>query len=101
MAAGPGRRRLSNWGTDHFSIASDSDDAVVASVSDRLEATYQAVVRFCDELRLPVHPPRQPLPVLLFNRHSDFERYARTTVAFVRLAMIRIMLRRLVANPSL
>ena len=30
----------------------------------------------------------------------DFERYARTTVAFVRLAMIRIMLRRLAANPS-
>jgi len=30
----------------------------------------------------------------------DFERYARTTVAFVRLAMIRIMLRRL-ANASL
>lgn len=31
---------------------------------------------------------------------SDFERYARTTVAFIRLAMIRIMLRRLTANPS-
>ena len=31
----------------------------------------------------------------------DFERYARTVVAFIRLAMIRIMLRRLVANPSL
>ena len=30
----------------------------------------------------------------------EFERYARTTVAFVRLAMIRIMLRRLAANPS-
>ncbi len=30
----------------------------------------------------------------------DFERYARTTVAFVRLSMIRIMLRRLAANPS-
>jgi transposase len=30
----------------------------------------------------------------------DFERYAHTTVAFVRLAMIRIMLRRLAANPS-
>jgi transposase len=28
----------------------------------------------------------------------DFERYAHTTVAFVRLAMIRIMLRRLAAN---
>lgn len=30
----------------------------------------------------------------------DFERYLRTTAAFVRLAMIRIMLRRLTANPS-
>jgi transposase len=30
---------------------------------------------------------------------KDFERYARTTVAFIRLAMIRIMLRR-VANAS-
>ena len=31
---------------------------------------------------------------------KDFERYARTTIAFVRLAMIRIMLRRLAANAS-
>jgi len=30
----------------------------------------------------------------------DFERYARTVAAFIRLDMIRIMLRRLVANPS-
>jgi transposase len=30
----------------------------------------------------------------------DFERYAATVVAFVRLAMIRIMLRRLAANAS-
>src|SRR6266550_165704 len=30
----------------------------------------------------------------------DFERYARTVAAFIRLAMIRIMLKRLVANPS-
>jgi transposase len=30
----------------------------------------------------------------------DFKRYARTVTAFIRLAMIRIMLRRLVANPS-
>jgi hypothetical protein len=27
--------------------------------------------------------------------HHDFERYARTVAAFIRLAMIRIMLRRL------
>ena len=31
----------------------------------------------------------------------DFERYATTVAAFVRLAMIRIMLRRLAANASL
>ena len=30
----------------------------------------------------------------------DFERYTATVVAFVRLAMIRIMLRRLAANTS-
>ena len=30
----------------------------------------------------------------------DFERYATTVAAFVRLAMIRIMLRRLAANAS-
>src|SRR5271170_89901 len=30
----------------------------------------------------------------------DFERYTTTVVAFIRLAMIRIMLRRLAANPS-
>jgi putative transposase len=30
----------------------------------------------------------------------DFERYAMTVAAFVRLAMIRIMLRRLAANAS-
>ena len=30
----------------------------------------------------------------------DFERSAKTVVAFVRLAMIRIMLRRLAANTS-
>jgi transposase len=30
----------------------------------------------------------------------DFERYLRTTAAFVRLAMIRIMLRRLTASSS-
>ena len=30
----------------------------------------------------------------------DFERYAATVVAFIRIAMIRIMLRRLAANTS-
>lgn len=30
----------------------------------------------------------------------DFERHLRSVIAFIRLAMIRIMLRRLTANPS-
>ena len=30
----------------------------------------------------------------------DFERYARTVAAFIRLAMTRIVLKRLVASPS-
>ncbi len=30
----------------------------------------------------------------------DFERYARTTIAYIRLAMIRIMVRRLAASIS-
>ncbi len=62
--------------TEHFLIASDGDDPVVNPLADRLEAVYQAVVRFADALKLPTHPPSDPLPVLLFNRHSDFERYA-------------------------
>ena len=33
-------------------------------------------------------------------RARDFERYATTVAAFVRLAMIRIMLRRLAATAS-
>ena len=31
---------------------------------------------------------------------KDFERHARKAVAFIRLAMIRIMLRRLTASPT-
>ena len=66
---------------DHFLIASDGNEGVVNPLADRLEAAYQAVVRFCDDLKISIHPPPKPLPVLLFNRHSDFERYA-STVGF-------------------
>lgn len=64
--------------TDHFLIASDGNEGVVNPLADRLEATYQVVVRYCDDMKLAVRPPLQPLPVLLFNRHSDFRRYANT-----------------------
>jgi transposase len=35
-----------------------------------------------------------------FRGTRFFERYARTVAAFIRHAMIRIMLKRLVASPS-
>lgn len=73
-----GGERSSIRRTDHFLIASDCGEGIVTPLADRLEATYQAVVRFADYMKLPVHPPLDPLPVLLFNRHSDFERYAGT-----------------------
>lgn len=71
-----GGERFSIRRTDHFLIASDGDEGLVKPLADRLEATYRAVVRFAEDLKLPIHPPPDPLPVLLFNRHSDFERYA-------------------------
>ncbi|MEK7756056.1 MAG: DUF1570 domain-containing protein, partial [Planctomycetota bacterium] len=71
-----GGERFSIRRTDHFLIASDGDEGAVNPLADRLEAAYQAVVRFAEDMKLPIHPPSDPLPVLLFNRHSDFERYA-------------------------
>jgi hypothetical protein len=40
-----------------------------------------------------------PLPGSVVFEARDFERYARTVAAFIRLAMIRIMLKLLVASP--
>lgn len=64
------------------------------------------IVRRCDAHRFVVLPKRwiveRTLAWISRNRRlaRDFERYARTGAAFVRLAMIRIMLRRLAANAS-
>lgn len=59
------------------------------------------IVKRCDLHRFVVLPKRwvveRTLAWISRNRRlaRDFERYARTAAAFVRLAMIRIMLRRL------
>jgi transposase len=64
------------------------------------------IVRRCDAHRFVVLPKRwiveRTLAWISRNRRlaRDFERYTRTVAAFVRLAMIRIMLRRLAANAS-
>jgi transposase len=64
------------------------------------------IVKRSDVARFEVLPKRwiveRTFAWISRNRRlaRDFERYAATGVAFVRLAMIRIMLRRLAANPS-
>lgn len=64
------------------------------------------IVKRSDAHRFVVMPKRwiveRTLAWISRNRRlaRDFERYASTVVAFIRLAMIRIMLRRLAANAS-
>ena len=77
-------------------------DAVVA----RTGAWVLEIVRRCDQHRFVVLPKRWIVERTLAwisrcrRLARDFERYARTAAAFVRLAMIRIKLRRLTrSNP--
>jgi len=64
------------------------------------------IVKRCDAHNFVVLPKRwiveRTIAWISRNRRlaRDFERYARTVAAFIRLAMIRIMLRRL-TRPSL
>jgi len=69
----------------------------------RLETANRQAIGYC---RFEVLPKRwiveRTFAWISRNRRlaRDFERYATTVAAFVRLAMIRIMLRRLAANHS-
>ncbi len=65
------------------------------------------IVRRCDRHRFVVLPKRwiveRTIGWISRNRRRlarDFERHCRIAAAFVRMAMIRIMLRRLAAKPS-
>jgi transposase len=64
------------------------------------------IVKRSDAHRFVVMPKRwiveRTLAWISRNRRlaRDFERYARTVAAFIRLAMIRIMLKRLATNAS-
>ncbi len=77
-------------------------EAVVA----RTGAWVLEIVRRCDRHRFVVLPKRwiveRTLGWISRNRRlaRDFERHVRIAAAFVRLAMIRIMLRRLAPKPS-
>ncbi len=64
------------------------------------------IVRRCDRHRFVVLPKRwiveRSLAWISQNRRlaRDYERRTRTAAAFVQLAMIRLMLRRIAAKPS-
>lgn len=64
------------------------------------------IVRRCDKHKFVVLPKRwiveRTIGWISRNRRlaRDFERHCRIAAAFVRMAMIRIMLRRLAAKPS-
>jgi transposase len=64
------------------------------------------IVRRCDRHKFVVLPKRwiveRTIGWISRNRRlaRDFERHCRIAAAFVRMAMIRIMLRRLAAKPS-
>jgi len=76
-------------------------EAVVA----RTGSWVLQIVRRCDRHRFVVLPKRWIVERTLAwisrcrRLARDYERHARKTAAFVRLAMIRLMLRRLTANP--
>jgi transposase len=68
--------------------------------------TIEIVERLSTAVRFEVLPKRWIVErtfawLTRFRRLArDFERYARTVAAFIHLAMIRIMLKRLVASSS-
>lgn len=78
----------------------------MAAAVARTGAWTLEIVRRCDQHRFVVLPKRwiveRTLAWISRNRRlaRDYERHARKAVAFVRLAMIRLMLRRLAAAAT-
>ena len=78
----------------------------MAAVVVRTGTWKMEIARRCDRHRFVVLPKRwiveRTIGWISRNRRlaRDFERHRRIAAAFVRMAMIRIMLRRLAAKPS-
>jgi transposase len=78
----------------------------MAAVVARTGSRALEIVRRCDRHRFAVLPKRRIVERTLawVSRRRrlarDFERHARKAAAFIRLAMIRLMLKRLAASPS-
>ncbi len=64
--------------TTHFVVAHDVASALSDDLTQRLERTYAAVYRFCEQSKIEAHRPPGRLEVLYFNDRSDFDRFAAT-----------------------
>ena len=89
------------WADDGY--ADVVETGLVDYACDELDLHLE-IVRRCDRNRFVVLPKRwiveRTLAWISRNRRlaRDYERHARKAAAFVRLAMIRLMLRRLASN---
>ena len=79
----------------------------VRTMANATRIAVEIVKKLADQIGFVILPPRRVVERTFAwisrNRRlaRDFERYATTVTSFIRLAMIRIMLRRLaVANAS-
>lgn len=73
--AGDAPRRVE---TEHFVVVHTSAEPLARAVARRLEAVYQAHVRFIGALDIPVRRPKHKLEVYCFANHEQFGRYQAT-----------------------
>ncbi|HEY3244070.1 MAG TPA: DUF1570 domain-containing protein, partial [Phycisphaerae bacterium] len=64
--------------TDHFVVAYDASDLSARDLCQRLEATFDGVLRFCRFNGIPCQSLAQRLEVYFFASYAEFDAYARS-----------------------
>ncbi|HEY3242701.1 MAG TPA: hypothetical protein VGM03_05045, partial [Phycisphaerae bacterium] len=64
--------------TDHFVVAYDASDLSARDLCQRLEATFDNVLRFCRFNSIPAEPLAHRMDVYFFAKYSEFDAYARS-----------------------
>lgn len=68
--------RFRRYETARFVVLSDADPAFVTKQAGRLERAYSEYRRFTSEHGLRFLPPREKMVCVLFDRRSDYRRFA-------------------------
>lgn len=63
--------------TDHFIIAYNTKRSQVNRLARRVEATYNAVYRFCAEHHIETRRPEQRLEIIFFNEPVEYHQFSR------------------------